>query len=57
MLLVAYLTGPFCVAATWAWYLLRGMYTAEARIMLRMGLYLPAVLLPIQVFFGHLTGD
>src|ERR1700676_813281 len=57
MLLAAYLTGAFCVAATGAWYLLRRMYHAEARIMLRMGLYLAAVLVPAQLFFGHLNGD
>ena len=38
MLLASYLTGAFCVAATGAWYLLRGNIAAEARIMLRMGL-------------------
>jgi cytochrome d ubiquinol oxidase subunit I len=57
MLLAAYLTGAFCVAATGAWYLLRNEYHAEARIMLHMGLFLAAVLVPIQIFFGHLTGD
>src|SRR6266481_7416716 len=57
MLLASYLTGAFCVAATGAWYALRGVFRAEARIMLRMGLYLAALLLPIQIFFGHLTGD
>ena len=57
MLLAAYLTGAFCVAATGAWYLLRGIFTAEAHIMLRMGLFLAAVLVPVQIFFGHLTGD
>src|SRR5882724_12510424 len=57
MLLASYLTGAFCVAATGAWYLLRGDFQAEARIMLRMGLYLAAVLIPAQLFFGHLTGD
>src|SRR3954453_4788055 len=57
MLLAAYLTGAFCVAATGAWYLLRGEFAAEARIMLRMGLYLAAVLVPVQGFFGHLNGD
>jgi cytochrome d ubiquinol oxidase subunit I len=57
MLLASYLTGAFCVAATGAWYLLRREFHAEARIMLRMGLYLAAVLVPIQLFFGHLTGD
>jgi cytochrome bd ubiquinol oxidase subunit I len=57
MLLASYLTGAFCVAATGAWYMLRGVYAAEARIMLRMGLYLAAVLVPVQLVFGHLVGD
>jgi cytochrome d ubiquinol oxidase subunit I len=57
MLLAAYLTGAFCVAATGAWYLLRRRSVAEAHIMLRMGLGLAAVLLPIQLVFGHLVGD
>ncbi len=57
MLLASYITGAFCVAATGAWYLLRGEFNAEARIMLRMGLFLGAGLVPVQIFFGHLTGD
>jgi cytochrome d ubiquinol oxidase subunit I len=57
MLLASYLTGTFCVAATGAWYVLRREFNAEARVMLHMGLYLAAVLLPIQLFFGHLVGD
>jgi cytochrome bd ubiquinol oxidase subunit I len=57
MLLASYLTGAFCVAATGAWYLLRREFHAESRIMLRMGLYLAAGLVPAQLFFGHLTGD
>jgi cytochrome bd ubiquinol oxidase subunit I len=57
MLLASYLSGAFCVAATGAWYLLRHEFNAEARIMLRMGLGLGAVLLPVQLFFGHLVGD
>ncbi len=57
MLLAAFLTGAFCVAATGAWYLLREKYNAEARVMLRMGVGLAAVLVPVQIFFGHLTGD
>jgi len=57
MLLGAYLTGAFCVAATGAWYLLQKRYHAEARIMLRMGLGLAAVLIPVQLFFGHLCGE
>ena len=57
MLLASYITGAFCVAATGAWYLLRKEFHAEAHIMLRMGLCLGAVLVPVQLFFGHLTGD
>ena len=57
MLLASYLTGAFCVAATGAWYVLRREFAAEARIMLRMGLYLAAVLLPVQLLFGHLNGE
>jgi cytochrome bd ubiquinol oxidase subunit I len=57
MLLAADLTGAFCIAATGAWYTLRGRFTAEARIMLRMGLYLAAVLIPVQLVFGHFNGE
>src|ERR1700747_1334982 len=57
MLLASYLTGAFCVAATGAWYILRKAYHAESRIMLRMGLGLAAVLMPIQLLFGHLNGE
>jgi cytochrome d ubiquinol oxidase subunit I len=57
MLIASYLTGAFCVAATGAWYVLRRQYASEARIMLRMGLYFAAVLVPLQIYFGHLNGD
>jgi cytochrome bd ubiquinol oxidase subunit I len=57
MLLASFITGAFCVAATGAWYLLRAKFAAEAHIMLRMGLFLAAVLVPIQIFVGHLNGD
>jgi cytochrome d ubiquinol oxidase subunit I len=57
MLLAAYLTGAFCVAATGAWYRLRNDYASESHVMLRMGLYLAAVLVPVQLLFGHLNGD
>jgi cytochrome bd ubiquinol oxidase subunit I len=57
MLLAAFLTGAFCVAATGAWYLLRGKFPVESQIMLRMGLFLAAILVPVQIFFGHLNGD
>jgi cytochrome d ubiquinol oxidase subunit I len=57
MLLASFLTGTFVVAATGAWYVLRQQFDEEARVMLRMGLYLAAVLMPLQLFFGHLNGD
>jgi cytochrome d ubiquinol oxidase subunit I len=57
MLFASYLTGTFCVAATGAWYVLRRQFNAESRVMLHMGLYLAAVLIPVQLFFGHLVGD
>ena len=57
MLLAAYVTGAFCIAATGAWYLLQRRFHAEAHSMLRMGLGLAAVLVPVQILFGHLTGD
>ena len=57
MLIAAYLTGAFCVAATGAWYRLRDTYAVESAVMLRMGLYLAAIVVPLQLFFGHLNGD
>jgi len=56
-LLASYLTGAFVVAATGAWYVLRRQFAEEARVMLRMGLFSAAVLMPVQLFFGHLNGD
>jgi cytochrome bd ubiquinol oxidase subunit I len=57
MLLAAFLTSAMCVAATGAWYLLRGVHRDEARVMLHWGLALVAIVIPIQLFFGHLTGE
>jgi cytochrome d ubiquinol oxidase subunit I len=57
MLLASLITGAFCVAAAGAWYVLRRRFEEEARIMLRMGLYFAALLMPLQLFFGHLNGD
>ena len=57
LLFAAYLTGAFCVAATGAWYRLRNLYAAEAQVMLRMGLFLAALLIPVQMLYGHWSGD
>ena len=56
MLLAAFLTTGMCVTATGAWYVLRGIHRAEARMMLHWGLGFVAVIIPVQLFFGHLTG-
>lgn len=57
MLLASFLTGAFCVAATGAWFVLRRIYLEEGRAMLRMGLFLAAILMPCQLLLGHLNGD
>ena len=57
MLLAAYVTTAFCVAATGAWYMLQNRDRTEARTMLRMGLGIAAVLVPVQMLFGHLNGE
>ncbi len=56
MLLAAFLTSAMSIAATGAWYLLRRVHLAEGRVMLHWGLGLAAILIPVQMFFGHLTG-
>ena len=56
MLLAAFLTTSMSVIATGAWHTLRGHCLPEACVMLRWGLGLVAVLIPVQMVFGHLTG-
>jgi cytochrome d ubiquinol oxidase subunit I len=56
ILLAGFLTTGMCVTATGAWFMLCGIHRAEARVMLHWGLGLVAVLIPIQLSFGHLTG-
>jgi cytochrome bd ubiquinol oxidase subunit I len=57
MLLAAYVTTAFCVAATGAWYILQDRDRTEARTMMRMGLGIAAVIVPAQLLFGHLNGE
>ena len=56
MLLAAFLTSAMSISATGAWYALRGVHRLEGRMMLHWGLALVAVLVPLQMFFGHLAG-
>jgi cytochrome bd ubiquinol oxidase subunit I len=57
MLFAAFLTTGMCVAATGAWYELRAIHRDEGRVMLRWGLALVAAIIPLQLLFGHLTGE
>lgn len=57
MLMAAFLTTGMSVIATGAWHLLRGKADAESRVMLHWGIALVAVMIPIQLWIGHLTGD
>jgi cytochrome d ubiquinol oxidase subunit I len=56
MLNAAYLTTAFVVIAVSARYLLAGRHVEEARIMLRMGIGLAAILAPLQLFIGDQHG-
>ncbi len=57
MLLAAFLTTGMSIIASGAWYLLRRTHLREGRVMLNWGLALVAALIPVQIGFGHLTGD
>jgi cytochrome bd ubiquinol oxidase subunit I len=57
MLLAAFLTTGMSVVATGAWHMLRGRYLPESRVMLRWGLGFVAVIIPVQMGFGHFTGE
>jgi cytochrome bd ubiquinol oxidase subunit I len=56
MLLASGLTAAFVVAGLSAWRLLRAAEDASARVTLRTGLVLAAVLAPIQAFVGDQHG-
>jgi cytochrome d ubiquinol oxidase subunit I len=56
MLLAAFLTTTMCVIAAGASYLLRGIHRDEALVMMHWGMGLAAVLIVVQLFFGHLNG-
>ena len=56
MLNAAYLTTAFVVIGVGARYLLAGRHAEEARIMLRMGIGLAAILAPLQLLIGDLHG-
>lgn len=52
----AYLTTAFVVIGVGAWYLLRGRFQEQARVMLSMGLWFVLIFAPAQLFIGDLHG-
>ncbi len=56
MVLAAFLTTGLVVAGVSAWYLLKGRYTNHARIMFAKALIAVAILIPIQIYVGDLSG-
>src|SRR5438132_7036056 len=55
-LTAVYLTTAFTVIGIAAFYLRRGRFIAESRVMLAMGLGLTSVLVPLQAVLGYLHG-
>ena len=51
-----YLTTAFTVIGVAAWYIRRGRYLEEAKVMITMGVLLASVLVPAQVVIGDLHG-
>jgi cytochrome d ubiquinol oxidase subunit I len=51
-----YLTTAFTVIGVASWYLRRGRYAEEARVMIAMGVLLASVLVPVQAVMGDLHG-
>jgi cytochrome d ubiquinol oxidase subunit I len=56
MLLASTLTVAFLLAGVSAWQLLRGKANASSALVLRVGLTLAAVLVPVQVLVGDMHG-
>ncbi len=56
MLLATFLTTAMCIISTGAWYVLRDVHRAEARVMLNWGLVITAVLMIVQIIIGDING-
>lgn len=54
--IAVYLTTAFTVIGVAAWYLRRGRYAEESRIMIAMGVLLASFLVPLQAVLGDLHG-
>ncbi len=54
--IAAYLTTALVVGGVGAWHLLKGRKTAETKTMFSMGMWMLALVAPVQIFFGDLHG-
>jgi cytochrome bd ubiquinol oxidase subunit I len=54
--IAVYLTTAFTVIGVASWYLRRGRYAEEAKVMIAMGVLLASVLVPVQAVMGDLHG-
>jgi len=56
MVTAAYLTTAFVVGGVGAWYLWRGKFTAQARVMFGMAMLMAMFVAPVQIFLGDMHG-
>jgi cytochrome d ubiquinol oxidase subunit I len=56
MTIAAYLATAFVVAGVSAWYLLKNIYLAHAKIMFKMSMLMIFIAIPLQIFIGDLHG-
>lgn len=56
MVLACFLSTALVIGGVAAWYLLRGIWQDKAQLMLRCALGLVAVVIPLQIFVGDLSG-
>lgn len=56
MIVAAYLSTAFFVAGVGAWYLLRKINVAHAKVMFSMGMIIAVFVTPIQFIIGHAHG-
>ena len=56
MVLACFLSTALVVGGVSAWYLLRGLWHEKARLMLRCALLFVAVVIPLQILVGDMSG-
>lgn len=57
MVTAAYLTTAFVVGGVGAWYLLKGKFTEQAKVMFGMAMLMAVFVAPVQLFIGHTHGE